>query len=257
MLAVEAAEVRRPGVVGRLADPRNAAEAAAFGRAADLVRLLRRGDHPEQIVAVRAGMIRESPAWLSAVEGAMWTDGPAMIRLLEREGAVLTDAKRRQLACLARDLGQSATADYLMQADRHAVRAPAPRWRRCAPAPARRRPVSRSVRRAGQAGGAAAASATPSDGRGLVRRGRGGVGGLGVQEPPDAPRRVLRVVPQQQMAGALHHLELRPRNQAASISPLATGTSGSSSPQMTSVSCGISWRKLRLDHPRIPSSCRV
>lgn len=96
--------------------PRNAAEAAAFGRAAELVRLLRRGDHPEQIVAVRAGMIREAPAWLSAVEGAMWGDGPAMIRLIEREGAVLTDARRRQLACLARDLGQQATTDYLAPA---------------------------------------------------------------------------------------------------------------------------------------------
>lgn len=95
--------------------PRNAAEASALGRAADLVWLLRRGDHPEQIVAVRARMIRESPAWLSPVEGAMWSGGPAMIRLLEREGAVLTDARRRELACLARDLGQEATADYLLQ----------------------------------------------------------------------------------------------------------------------------------------------
>ena len=115
VLAVEAAEGG-----GRAwwedSRPRNAAEAAAFGRAADLVRLLRRGDHPEQVVAVRAGMVRESPAWLSAVEGAMWTDGPAMIRLLEREGAVLTDTKRRELACLARDLGETATADYLLPA---------------------------------------------------------------------------------------------------------------------------------------------
>jgi hypothetical protein len=98
--------------------PQNAAEAAVFGRAADLVRLLRRGHHPEQIVAVRAGMIREAPAWLSAVEGAMWGDGPAMIRLLEREGAVLTDARRRQLACLAHDLGQESTADHLAPGDR-------------------------------------------------------------------------------------------------------------------------------------------
>ena len=98
--------------------PRNAAEAAAVGRAADLVRLLRRGDHPEQVVAVRAGMIHDAPAWLSAVEGAMWADGPAMIRLIEREGAVLTAARRRQLACLARDLGQQSTTDYLAPGDR-------------------------------------------------------------------------------------------------------------------------------------------
>ena len=114
VLAVEAAEWS-----GRAwwddTRPRNAAEASAFGRAADLVRLLRRGDHPEQIFPVRGGMIRESPAWLSAVEGAMWTDDGAMIRLLEREGAVLTDAKRRQLACLARDLGRQAQAGYLTQ----------------------------------------------------------------------------------------------------------------------------------------------
>jgi len=117
VLAVEAAEVgNRAWWDG--SRPLNAAEAAAFGRAADLVRLLRRGDHPEQVVAVRAAMIRESPSWLSAVEGAMWADSPATIRLLEAEGSVLTNAQRRQLACLARDLGQEATADYLTQGDR-------------------------------------------------------------------------------------------------------------------------------------------
>ena len=53
VLAVEAAEVgNRTWWDG--SRPLNAAEAAAFGRAADLVRLLRRGDHPEQVVAVRA-----------------------------------------------------------------------------------------------------------------------------------------------------------------------------------------------------------
>ena len=94
--------------------PANAAEAAAWGRAADLVRMLKRGDHPEQIFAVRGGTLRESPAWLTAIEGAMWTEGAAMIRLLEQEGAVLTDSHRRRLACLARDLGRDSTADYLM-----------------------------------------------------------------------------------------------------------------------------------------------
>ena len=98
--------------------PANAAEAAALGRAADLVRMLKRGDHPEQVSSVRAGLIRESPAWLSAIEAAMWSDGAAMIRLLEREGAVLTDARQRQLACLASDLGETETASYLMAADR-------------------------------------------------------------------------------------------------------------------------------------------
>ena len=93
--------------------PRNAAEAAALGRAADLVRLLRRGDHPEQIFPVREGVLGES-AWVSVIEAAMWPDGAAMIRLLEREGAVITDSHRRRLACLARDLGRQSTADYLL-----------------------------------------------------------------------------------------------------------------------------------------------
>lgn len=96
--------------------PRNAAEAAALGREAELVRLLRRGDHPEQVFQVRAELIRESPSWLSPIEGALWADGPATIRLLEREGAVLTAGTRARLACLARDLGQSATAGYLTTA---------------------------------------------------------------------------------------------------------------------------------------------
>ena len=66
-LAAQAAEVERPDWWSDTR-PRNAAEAAAFGRAADLVRLLRRGDHPEQIFPVRDGMIGESPAWVSVIE---------------------------------------------------------------------------------------------------------------------------------------------------------------------------------------------
>ena len=94
--------------------PRNAAEAAASGRAGDLVRLIQRGDHPEQIFPVRDGMLGESVAWVSVIEAAMWTEGASMIRLLEREGAVITDSHRRRLACLARDLGRQSTADYLL-----------------------------------------------------------------------------------------------------------------------------------------------
>ena len=112
VLALEAAEWSGSD---RWADtrPRNAAEAAALGRTADLVRSIRRGDHPEQIFPVRPGTIPEAPAWLSAIEGAMWADGPATIRLIEREGAVLTPSRRRDLACLALDLSRKATADYL------------------------------------------------------------------------------------------------------------------------------------------------
>ena len=94
--------------------PRNAAEAAASGRAGDLVRLLRRGDHPEQMFLVREVVRGEPAAWVSVIEAAMWSEGAAMIRLLEREGAVITDSHRRRLACLARDLGRQATADYLL-----------------------------------------------------------------------------------------------------------------------------------------------
>ena len=97
--------------------PRNAAEAAALGRAGDLVRLLRRGDHPEQIFPVRAGAIPATPSWLSAIEGAMWPEGAATIRLLEREGAVITASHRRRLACLASDLGRQSTADYLLKGE--------------------------------------------------------------------------------------------------------------------------------------------
>ena len=112
VLAVEAAEWS-----GRDAwtdtRPRNAAEAAALGRTADLVRAIRRGEHPEQILPIRPDAIPEAPAWLSTIEGAMWADGPATIRLIEREGAVLTPSTRQSLACLALDLGRQATADYL------------------------------------------------------------------------------------------------------------------------------------------------
>lgn len=94
--------------------PRNAAEAAALGRGADLVRFLRRGAHPEQIYPIRAGLVPQAPASLSAMEAAVWPDGSAMIGLLEREGAVFTNEGRRQLACLARDLGRPGTVTVLV-----------------------------------------------------------------------------------------------------------------------------------------------
>ena len=145
--------------------PRNAAEAAALGRAADLVRLLRGGDHPEQIFPVRAGIIGESVAWLSVIEAATWTEGAAMIRLLEREGAVMTDSHRRRLACLARDLERQSTADYLLPREETACVAGAT-------LAALRASYGPVITRKPEAGyDDYTAAATPIDGRGLVRRG--------------------------------------------------------------------------------------
>lgn len=84
--------------------PRNSAEAAAFGNPGAVLRFLRAGEDPHDVHPLRGSVISSEVLRATTLEAAMWAREVAMIRLLDREGAVADDAKRRALACLAADL---------------------------------------------------------------------------------------------------------------------------------------------------------
>jgi hypothetical protein len=92
---------------------RNSAEAAAAADPAAMLRFIRAGDDPTRIHAVRPGLISSQILKATTVEAAMWSRRVEMIRLLDRERAIVGDAQRRELACLAADLDMPDVVAYL------------------------------------------------------------------------------------------------------------------------------------------------
>jgi hypothetical protein len=93
--------------------PRNSAEAAAMGSAHEVLRFLRRGDDPRQVQTLSPAIISSSVQRATTIEAAVWAREPAMIHLLDREGAIPQGAERTALACLAVDLDLGDVAAYL------------------------------------------------------------------------------------------------------------------------------------------------
>jgi hypothetical protein len=92
---------------------RNSAEAAAAGDAATTLRFLRMGDNPTWMYPIRNGVISSQVSSATTLEAAIWSRHIEMIRLLDREGAIIDQDQRRQLACLALDLDLPDVASYL------------------------------------------------------------------------------------------------------------------------------------------------
>jgi hypothetical protein len=84
--------------------PRNSAEAAGLGRAAELLRFLRNGQDPHAEYPVRPEILSSAILRATTVEAAMWSRQLELIELLEREGAIDGNEEREALACLAADL---------------------------------------------------------------------------------------------------------------------------------------------------------
>jgi hypothetical protein len=89
--------------------PRNSAEAAGLGRAAELLRFLKDGQDPRAVYAVRPEILSSAILRATTVEAAMWSRQVEMIKLLEREGG----EERTALACLAADLKIDDVVEHL------------------------------------------------------------------------------------------------------------------------------------------------
>jgi hypothetical protein len=92
---------------------RNSAEAAAAGDAPAALRFLRMGDNPSRIHPIRSEIISSRIRNATTLEAALWSGHIEMIRVLDREGAIVDDDQRRELACLALDLDLEEVANYL------------------------------------------------------------------------------------------------------------------------------------------------
>jgi hypothetical protein len=112
MVAVVAHQVRMSSPVSTLIY-RNSAEAAAAGDPARVLRFLRMGDDPTRIRAVRPELISGQVLRVTTLEAAMWSRQVDMIRVLDREGAIVDPDQRRELACLASDLDLPDVKSYL------------------------------------------------------------------------------------------------------------------------------------------------
>jgi hypothetical protein len=91
----------------------NSAEAAAAGDAPTALRFLRMGENPTRVYPIRNGIISSQILNATTLEAAMWSRHIEMIRVLDREGAIVDEDERRKLACLALDLDMPDVASYL------------------------------------------------------------------------------------------------------------------------------------------------
>jgi hypothetical protein len=112
-IAVVAAVEAAGGSVFGDAGPANSAEAAAIGDAATVTRAIRFGDDPTRVHVLRPAFISPQVLRATTPEAAMWARQLEMIKLLDREGAIVGAETRRGLACLAMDLGLPHIAEYL------------------------------------------------------------------------------------------------------------------------------------------------
>lgn len=115
--------------------PANLAEAAAVGRADDVVLRLRRGEDPRAVYDLRAEFISSAVLKATPAEAAMWSRQLLLIQLLDREGVLGGGAHRHELACLAADLEIEDVVAYLSPGGPPA----------CAPQQARDRVLARTA----------------------------------------------------------------------------------------------------------------
>lgn len=92
--------------------PRNSAEAAGIGSAAQVLRLLRMGDDLHRVHPVDPAVISSAVLWATTLEAAVWSRQVELFQALDREG-VIRAADRLEVACLAADLRVEDVVEYL------------------------------------------------------------------------------------------------------------------------------------------------
>jgi hypothetical protein len=107
----------RAGVEALGTRPRNVAEAAATGDAAEVLRMIQTGEDPTHVYPVRDWVISSSVPYATGLEAAMWSRTLPMIRLLDDRGFIGDPQTRHHLACLAQDLVIPDIAAYLSKGD--------------------------------------------------------------------------------------------------------------------------------------------
>ena len=94
--------------------PRNLAEAAGMADGAAVLRMMASGDDPNRIMPIRPEVISSTVRHVTALEAAVWSRRSQLVRLFDDRGAIVDDKMRRELTCLAKDIGTDEVAAYLM-----------------------------------------------------------------------------------------------------------------------------------------------
>jgi hypothetical protein len=92
--------------------PANIAEAAGLANASEVLRLLRSGEDVSRVMPARPEVISSAIPRISALEAAVWSRQVELVHMLDDEGAIPGD-ERRRLACLAADLQIGDIVEYL------------------------------------------------------------------------------------------------------------------------------------------------
>ena len=92
--------------------PANIAEAAGLANASEVLRLLRSGEDVSRVMPARPDIISSAIPRITALEAAVWSRHVELVRMLDHEGVILGD-ERRRLACLAADLQIGDIVEYL------------------------------------------------------------------------------------------------------------------------------------------------
>ena len=92
--------------------PANIAEAAGLANASEVLRLLRSGEDVTRVLPTRPDIISSAIPRISALEAAVWSRHVELVHMLDDQGVILGD-QRRRLACLAADLQIDEIAKYL------------------------------------------------------------------------------------------------------------------------------------------------
>lgn len=92
--------------------PRNVAEAASWGLAAETMRRVATGERPSAMYQVRPQFISAEVTEVTAIEAAIWSRQVALVALLADAGAIEGAEQRAHLACLARDASAPEVANY-------------------------------------------------------------------------------------------------------------------------------------------------
>jgi hypothetical protein len=92
--------------------PANIAEAAGLANASEVLRLLRSGEDVSRVMPARPDIISSAIPRITALEAAVWSRHVELVHMLDHEGVILGD-ERRRLACLAADLDIGDIVEYL------------------------------------------------------------------------------------------------------------------------------------------------
>jgi hypothetical protein len=96
--------------------PRNVAEAAGMGNAAEILRVLPTLDDPHRVWPVRPEIISSSVQHATVLEAAVWSRRGGLMVLLDRRGLLVDAATRAHVTCLAVDLAAQEIVDALTRA---------------------------------------------------------------------------------------------------------------------------------------------